>query len=71
MNDLGVKAKNPLIIKLKNSKRANNTNLFQVFIVVTIFGLASSAPVDPFTAAAAATVGYLGQTAGGLPQEIT
>ena len=68
MCDLGVKAKNPF--KLKNSKRAN-TALFQVFICVTIFGLASSAPVDPFTAAAAATVGYLGQTAGGLPQEIT
>ena len=67
MNDLGVKAKNPLIIKLKNSKRANTT-LFQVFTCVIIFGLASSAPVDPFTAAAAATVGYLGQTAGWLPQ---
>merc|ERR1712177_14391 len=37
--------------------------LTQVFCV-TIFGLVSSAPVDPFTAAAAATVGYLGQTAG-------
>ena len=70
MYDLGVTAKNPLILKLKNSKRAN-TNLFQVFTCVTIFGLVSSAPVDPFTAAAAATVGYLGQTAGGLPQEIT
>ena len=70
MYDLGVTAKNPLILKLKNSKRANTT-LFQVFTCVTILGLASSAPVDPFTAAAAATVGYLGQTAGGLPQEIT
>ena len=70
MNDLGVKAKNPLIISLR-ILRELNTTLFQVFICVTIFGLASSAPVDPFTAAAAATVGYLGQTAGGLPQEIT
>ena len=68
MYDSDDKAKNPF--KLKNSEKANTT-LFQVFTCVTIFGLASSAPVDPFTAAAAATVGYLGQTAGGLPQEIT
>merc|ERR1712029_889655 len=44
--------------------RPTHIMLTQVFTCVTIFGLASSAPVDPFTAAAAATVGYLGQTAG-------
>merc|ERR1712053_11638 len=46
------------------ANRPTHIMLTQVFICVTIFGLTSSAPVDPFTAAAAATVGYLGQTAG-------
>merc|ERR1712211_145508 len=46
------------------ANRPTHIMLIQVFTCVTIFGLASSAPVDPFTAAAAATVGYLGQTAG-------
>merc|ERR1711994_2229 len=46
------------------ANRPTHIMLPQVLICVTIFGLASSAPVDPFTAAAAATVGYLGQTAG-------